>query len=101
MRFTRTFLCVLLFKFFTLFTLFTLAGCDNSNRLREYIPIVQKQNGGLTEAPELVTEKHLDNLELVLREQQIKYERLNKTTLYIDSTVDRNMRYELAKYAEQ
>ena len=80
---------------------FILSACDNSNRLREYIPIVQNENGSLTEAPELVTEKHLDSLELVLRKQQIKYERLNKTTLYIDSTVDRNMRYELTKYAEQ
>lgn len=85
----------------SIIVLSSFTGCENSNRLREYIPIVQKKNGSLTEAPELVTEQHLDNLELVLRKQQIKYERLNKTTLYIDSTVDRNMRFELTKYAEQ
>ena len=74
-------------------TLICLFGCKEESKLDEYIPIIYIKGKGLVNAPQLLTEEHLNNLEYVLNIYKIKFKRVTVSKLLIESTVDRETQW--------
>jgi hypothetical protein len=59
-----------------------LVGCQHENKSTEYVPLTWNGNE-IVDSPNLLTQEHLNNVELVLRYYRIGFQRISPVKLII------------------